>query len=1836
MKTQHRRRFVYLAALLAWFAASGAQAEEVRRDDSGTTKPPSHIRPSAPEAMAPVVDDFFDERAPDCNNYSGCGITSDADCKWQNAPADPVEEHMAARGIVLDGSLEDVGGSGICVYLPCEAAPYPPFVGHPAVALIDRMPDLTPNDPGVDGDREQPRRRFDPSGFNTRCSFILFAPDSGAADGVDDSFLYLGWDISDDDAEFDGIPVPYDTDDNGNPCTSTEGTVRDYFTESYRVTLDACADFTDYNPCFFNTEYITDPRFSLEMLIDERTDHEPPLGTSFLTHGSLNLESAAFPTADGVTNPGNACIERELHYCAQGNNVELVIKGVETSGVFGPNRGQCGEVGEVGGDACTNDADCTGEDCFFRECEYANTLCIDDGDCPGAGEKCVTFVKPDSDEARQNRFALAELIAQLEGSTDGDFGDEEFASVPIHTSLPDIEVTKFVRCVEDENPDFFEPWDRWRHVHAWPGAEVEFEITITNYGNEDLAVTVMDVFEAVGSELAECELNCDFFEAFLISPRRGVGVAPDPPYEVTFANADQPDICADPDDYDCLNKYFFFPGCDPIVEPVSFLESIFDPAVPSAYLGTLLGADVAKNEEGVCAFTEGDTLIIHFRAFVDIEHVCENSGETCDDATDCDAGEDCVPNLDEFCAEFEDPDCKNSVKVEGAVLIPELGLPSTCIDNADCDDGLYCTGVETCNGTVCERGAPPCAIENGCFEDTQTCGTHGVGVDICGAIHACDAADIIDTEREWQNRICDQSDELCGDDYYDHTTCPEGAGHCLGKCSISGTECEFDADCPGNEKCNPYGVDDNVADIDLLCHGVSVTKEASCDEPRLPDLDLDPDAVWEPDCIEAIPGARVAFKIELCNIGEFNIPEVTIDDELLCPLDGEGPHDWYATGDPPYVIATIKDIDTDEIYDVTECICDDATHECLIIEDDMNGTKIFADCLALPVERRYIKPGECLVITFQVDVPEDYDKICEPPSPLNRAWGEDGSNNNCVNFALDAPAALNVVGNTGVQDFLSAGDFGPDTHKYMYVLKYGAPHNLYKMFMSDGHLELVGPAAPNSGQTWSGMVWDATTREMWAASTNLSVSELYTIDLDTGTPTFVGTMGTPGCIALAVDCEGNFYAYDIVNDDFGSVNPDTGAYSTIGAIGFDANFAQGMDYDGRNSVMYMAAFNNTTFQAELRTVNLATGATTLVGTLGTPGETDLGFVGIDGSADICGECTNEVTMSATGGGGEGVCGEAPPAGGSDDVGLDVLVPRIECEKLVCADFDVDGDCDTPWTSLLELDPDSFEFPILLHYKYTATNTGEVDLDPVDIGDPGLIEDIDATDDVEINEVFYPNDLDPLKNGGYKDCGRLEKGDPCCHPPIPGEQCTARIAVWIESPEAWEAFAVTDEDGNDDCYANVADTTGMPAPPPGVCVPDRPVRVHAECFASVCMTIVPPCRPVTKALFTIWNQNEHKFEGLSRCIFSWDEELLSRYVPSNTQSNYFDRYVLETDKGIAQIDGLRDAVVCTDESISAPLLGVSMKVLDFEDDRVGRSGIPLVAMGHEEGLIQYDPTAPSPPPELPGDGGGSPGSLGETVTDTGLAQLPGLTPAMMKMLAPELAQLELEPLADGRGDPVLASTSQKGSLLVFTKVELKWNPAGELIQDTFIDITNDWNYPVNVQLYMVRYCGEYVDNEIVLTGNEPTYWSAAQGGPKDVSPFTVLGDGFMDDDPHNFGGTKLHGYILAWAVDSVTNEEVRWNHLKGDALIVNYQDKTAWEYPAWAFKAQTGDFNGDTLINPPGELRLNGIEYDFAPAMLVLDFYATGTELGATGGAPQTAVVDTDLTLWAAIKDLRQH
>jgi hypothetical protein len=246
---------------------------------------------------------------------------------------------------------------------------------------------------------------------------------------------------------------------------------------------------------------------------------------------------------------------------------------------------------------------------------------------------------------------------------------------------------------------------------------------------------------------------------------------------------------------------------------------------------------------------------------------------------------------------------------------------------------------------------------------------------------------------------------------------------------------------------------------------------------------------------------------------------------------------------------------------------------------------------------------------------------------------------------------------------------------------------------------------------------------------------------------------------------------------------------------------------------------------------------------------------------------------------------------------------------------------------------------------------------------------------------------------------------------------------------------------------------------------------------------------------VWNQWEAQFSGTHRCITCWDQTLLSFY----DSPNHFFIEFLQTNHGKARIEGEAAAAECPG-SVDAALLGVAARHLVFDGGgRYAAAGGNLIGMGKEEAEILYDVV--QPPPPLPGHD-----EARRTVTPP----------------APSAARSDHFPPMGGRDVPWQdrATATEKGSILIFSKVELRWTADGDLVQDTFVHLTNDYPDDVLVQMYFINgdeplEADEYgcpqpgwnwVDVQIPLTADQPTFWSSLTGLPAGVSPFTVLDPG----------------------------------------------------------------------------------------------------------------------------------
>jgi hypothetical protein len=175
-----------------------------------------------------------------------------------------------------------------------------------------------------------------------------------------------------------------------------------------------------------------------------------------------------------------------------------------------------------------------------------------------------------------------------------------------------------------------------------------------------------------------------------------------------------------------------------------------------------------------------------------------------------------------------------------------------------------------------------------------------------------------------------------------------------------------------------------------------------------------------------------------------------------------------------------------------------------------------------------------------------------------------------------------------------AGDFLNGDFSKMYVLD-GLANTLSTVDTPTAAVTLIGSCAPISGHTWTGMT-GATDGALYAASTDGSTSYLYTINPNTGVLTMVGQITNAPCIIdIAINAAGEMYGVDIANNMLVEINPATGAGTVVGSIGFDANYAQGMDFEEVSGVLYLAAYNTASERGELRIADTSTGNTVLIG-----------------------------------------------------------------------------------------------------------------------------------------------------------------------------------------------------------------------------------------------------------------------------------------------------------------------------------------------------------------------------------------------------------------------------------------------------------------------------------------------------------------------------------------------------------------------------------------------------------------------------------------------------------------
>ncbi|HEY6985550.1 MAG TPA: hypothetical protein VH375_05675 [Rhodanobacteraceae bacterium] len=244
------------------------------------------------------------------------------------------------------------------------------------------------------------------------------------------------------------------------------------------------------------------------------------------------------------------------------------------------------------------------------------------------------------------------------------------------------------------------------------------------------------------------------------------------------------------------------------------------------------------------------------------------------------------------------------------------------------------------------------------------------------------------------------------------------------------------------------------------------------------------------------------------------------------------------------------------------------------------------------------------------------------------AYAAELINSDLVSMDASAPGSVTEVSPLYGLTFL-AGDFKGEDFTTLYAIDF-LSFDLYKVDTATGGVTLVYLAVPPPGASalaWNGMGWDQTTNTMYAVTSGgrTPASYLITIDPDTADTSLVGQITGVGdpqngtvIVDIAVDADGLMYGVDIVTDTLVAIDKTTGEASTIGSIGFDANFSEGLDFDDTTNTLYFAAFNNSTGTAEMYTLDTATGQGTLISPISAnPTGTQYSALGIARLTGIC-------------------------------------------------------------------------------------------------------------------------------------------------------------------------------------------------------------------------------------------------------------------------------------------------------------------------------------------------------------------------------------------------------------------------------------------------------------------------------------------------------------------------------------------------------------------------------------------------------------------------------------------
>jgi hypothetical protein len=224
-------------------------------------------------------------------------------------------------------------------------------------------------------------------------------------------------------------------------------------------------------------------------------------------------------------------------------------------------------------------------------------------------------------------------------------------------------------------------------------------------------------------------------------------------------------------------------------------------------------------------------------------------------------------------------------------------------------------------------------------------------------------------------------------------------------------------------------------------------------------------------------------------------------------------------------------------------------------------------------------------------------------------YGIDVGSDNIISFYSDAPGT--VLSSHAIIGLQASEDIrGIDFSSSGVLYGLGSSSRLYTINPNTGTATAVGVQFSTilNGTTFG--VDNGTSGFQVVSDLGQSLLVDRTTGVATGQPSLAYAAGdphagaTPRIDALAFkSASGTWFAGDSLLNVFTTLNPVTGVLNTLGPAGIDFARNNGLDFSDATGLLYLASpAASSDPQANLYTVNPVTGAVTLVGQIGQPGD----------------------------------------------------------------------------------------------------------------------------------------------------------------------------------------------------------------------------------------------------------------------------------------------------------------------------------------------------------------------------------------------------------------------------------------------------------------------------------------------------------------------------------------------------------------------------------------------------------------------------------------------------------